>query len=74
MVLSKQDKEKLYALQMNDDQLGKIELVLLLVVCALFYWWLRTERGIPLSLSLGYFYTTTILYGFRKILGIIKRY
>lgn len=70
MFLSKQNKEELYVLQMSDKQLNRSDLLILLVVGAILYNLLRNGYGIPVTLSLAYFYTTTILYIYRALIGI----
>ncbi|MEK7166040.1 MAG: hypothetical protein AAB874_04510 [Patescibacteria group bacterium] len=67
-MLSKLNQQEFYALQMTDEQLGKIELVILLVSGAVIYWWLRASRGIPTTISLSYFIITEITFLLRKVI------
>lgn len=66
-MIVRQGASKVLANQMTDEQISRKELLILLILSIFFFFNLRQTHTIPVTLSLSYFYVTTLLFFYRQL-------
>jgi len=74
IVLAKANKERVFYLQMTDEQLKYEELGLIAFFGAVFYFSLRTAYGVPSSIIFAYFYLDIALFSYNGLKGFLARF
>lgn len=65
LIFSKTRLKEIYSSQITNEQLTKIELVLLVIISTITYLFLRNSHGVFSTLSLSYFYVTSLVLLYR---------
>ncbi|MCR4263939.1 MAG: hypothetical protein NUV98_04445 [Candidatus Roizmanbacteria bacterium] len=67
-VLARAKQDHVFASQVNDEQVTKPELIIIIILATSLYFFLRLENPVATSTILTYFYSTTILLLLRNFL------